>query len=747
MTANQQVSTSVERTQKNFTISGIFLVLLIAFLGLTPALMAQTAAVFGITTTDNKTAICQGASIELCATDGYESYKWSNGASTRCITINTGNTYSVVATDVNGGTATSSQQIIVNKLPVCDITGKLSFCPGGSTELCAPEGFASYVWFPLATTRCVTVKTGGTYCVKVTDANGCHVSHCEEVVVNTPPPCDITGATSFCEGGSTELCAPEGLASYSWSNGATTRCITVKTGGTYTVTVTNADGCTCSKSVEVTVKKVPVCDITGKLSFCAGGSTELCAPDGFASYVWLPLATTRCITVTAAGTYCVKVTAENGCTASHCEEVKVNTPPPCNITGETSFCEGGSTQLCATDGLASYSWNTGATSRCITVKTAGTYIVTVTDANGCSSTKSIQVTVKPIPTCDIVSSTTAAGTIQLCATAGMASYSWSNGATTPCITISTSGTYSVTITNGAGCRSTCSKTITSCNGFRTQTMGGWGAPPNGNNPGVYVHANFAGAFPGPDYLTIGCATGFKLKLTSAQAITDFLPSGSTGRALTANLTNPGEGYSNVLAGQLVAATLSVRFDQVYANFSPSTTLLKDLVINAGTFQGWTVAQLLAEANKKIGGCASPYAFSDFTEALNAINNNYDDGTKNQGNLRCPAATTRSRGFISTPAVTNAVELKGTGNLLVNSYPNPAVSSATIKFKRTDKASHAVVAIYTMDGRKVATLFDKDITGGVTYEAALSTRNLQNGVYVYKVSSGNELIVRKLVIAK
>ncbi len=64
-----------------------------------------------------------------------------------------------------------------------------------------------------------------------------------------------------------------------------------------------------------------------------------------------------------------------------------------------------------------------------------------------------------------------------------------------------------------------------CTGFRTQTQGGWGAIPNGNNPGVYVHTNFAAAF--PSGLTIGCSSGNKLVLTSAQAVTDFLPSGTT----------------------------------------------------------------------------------------------------------------------------------------------------------------------------------------------------------------------------
>lgn len=175
---------------------------------------------------------------------------------------------------------------------------------------------------------------------------------------------------------------------------------------------------------------------------------------------------------------------------------------------------------------------------------------------------------------------------------------------------------------------------TGCTGFKTYTQGGWGAEPRGGNPGVYLHANFAAAF--PSGLTIGCASGYTLKLTTAQAVTDFLPSGSTPSALDASYVNPGSSYSNVLAGQLVAATLSVGFDNYDAGFGTNTTHLGDLVIASGTFAGLTVNQMLSLANDVIGGCNTSYGFSDVNTALTNINENYDNGTSNNGFLNCPS---------------------------------------------------------------------------------------------------------------
>src|SRR6185503_12307572 len=176
----------------------------------------------------------------------------------------------------------------------CTITGGLIICQGESTQLCTPPGATSYLWSTGANTNCITVNQEGLYSVTVTDMNGCS-SVCEEtVIVNPLPICTITGNIPICEGESTQLCAPPGSASYLWSTGAITNCITVNAEGLYSVTVTDANGCSSVCEETVIVISQPVCTITGDLTMCLGESTQLCVPPGAASYLWNTGATTNC---------------------------------------------------------------------------------------------------------------------------------------------------------------------------------------------------------------------------------------------------------------------------------------------------------------------------------------------------------------------------------------------------------------------------------------------------------------------
>lgn len=174
-----------------------------------------------------------------------------------------------------------------------------------------------------------------------------------------------------------------------------------------------------------------------------------------------------------------------------------------------------------------------------------------------------------------------------------------------------------------------------CGQLRTQTPGGWGAPPNGNNPGVYLHANFASAF--PNGLKVGCATGYTITMTYAQAITNLLPTGGQAAVLKSNATNPAS-VKNVLVGHLISLTLSVGFDKNDAAFGPAGVALGDMVIGSGPFANKTVSQFLAIANNVLGGCSNAYTVSQVNEIASAINENYVDGTRDNGYLVCP--TTR-----------------------------------------------------------------------------------------------------------
>ena len=170
------------------------------------------------------------------------------------ITVNASGTYTVTVTDGNGCQAEASQSVTVNPLPVVSITpsGTTTFCQGGSVDLVANPAGASYLWSNGAVTRSITVNASGTYTVTVTDGNGCQAEASQSVTVNPLPVVSITpsGTTTFCPGGSVDLVANPAGASYLWSNGAVTRSITVNASGTYTVTVTDGNGCQAEASQE-----------------------------------------------------------------------------------------------------------------------------------------------------------------------------------------------------------------------------------------------------------------------------------------------------------------------------------------------------------------------------------------------------------------------------------------------------------------------------------------------------------------
>ncbi len=132
---------------------------------------------------------------------------------------------------------------------------------------------SSYLWSNGATTSSITVNASGSYSVAVTNANGCNATSAPTTVtVNANPTASITagGPTTFCTGGSVTLTASSG-SSYLWSNGATTSSITVNASGSYSVTVTNANGCNAtSAATTVTVNANPTASIT------AGGPTTFC---------------------------------------------------------------------------------------------------------------------------------------------------------------------------------------------------------------------------------------------------------------------------------------------------------------------------------------------------------------------------------------------------------------------------------------------------------------------------------------
>lgn len=174
------------------------------------------------------------------------------------------------------------------------------------------------------------------------------------------------------------------------------------------------------------------------------------------------------------------------------------------------------------------------------------------------------------------------------------------------------------------------------NGYTTFTQGGWGSPSN-SGPGQIRDQYFSSVF--PTGLVIG--GNFKITLTSATAVKNFLPQGSTAQALTQNYTNPTTDIT-VLAGQLAALSMNIYYNNAgYLGSNP--TKLKDLVVSAGPLAGLTVMQVLQFGNIALGGGSTPYTFSELNNAATMINENFNDGTVNNNGLTCETVVPASLG--------------------------------------------------------------------------------------------------------
>ena len=165
-------------------------------------------------------------------------------------------------------------------------------------------------------------------------------------------------------------------------------------------------------------------------------------------------------------------------------------------------------------------------------------------------------------------------------------------------------------------------------GFKTFTQGGWGSPSN-STPGGIRDAYFNTVF--PQGLTIG--TLKTAKFTTAVSIKNFLPQGGTASCFTTNYVNPTSTSAGVLGGQVTALAMNIYYDNA-GKLGNNPLKLKDLKVIEGVFQGKTVAQVLDLCNKALGGESTGYTFSELNAAATAINENFDNGSTNNGYLIC-----------------------------------------------------------------------------------------------------------------
>jgi len=275
---------------------------------------------------------------------------------------------------------------------------------------------------------------------------------------------------SICAGDSSTLTAL-GASTYSWSTGHDTSSISVSPASTttYTVTGTDANGCSNTASVTVTVNAIPSVSATALPDTICSGESSMLTGSGASTYSWSTGQNTSSISVTPASTttYTVTGTATNGCSNTASVTVTVNATPTVSATAlPATICAGDSSTLTAT-GASTYSWSTGhnTSSLSVTPTSTTTYTVTGTATNGCSNTVEVTVTVHPLPM--VVASATpnpvCEGGQTTVSASGASSYVWDQGlggGQTHDVSPSSTTTYVVTGTDVNGCTNTATVTVT-----------------------------------------------------------------------------------------------------------------------------------------------------------------------------------------------------------------------------------------------------------------------------------------------
>lgn len=234
---------------------------------------------------------CLGSSTTLNA-GTYMNYDWSTGATTQTIMVSTAGNYSVTVEDANGCTGSANITIFGLVPPSPVISGIPGFCPGGQTTLQVANAYETYAWSTGAVTNMITTGTAGNYTITVTDDNGCSGTDAQIVSVFTPPSPNIAGTLSFCAGSTTQLDAGAGYTAYLWNTGDNTQTIVADTVDTFSVTVTDDNGCTgsdvASTTHEGTIPESPG-PIEGPTSGLCGSTNveySIDPVDNAAFYVW-----------------------------------------------------------------------------------------------------------------------------------------------------------------------------------------------------------------------------------------------------------------------------------------------------------------------------------------------------------------------------------------------------------------------------------------------------------------------------
>ena len=801
--------------------------------------------------------VCENESAVFSVTGSFDSFNWSvpSGASisagngTPEVLIDFGSASGIVGVVASNscGSNSTTYSVLVTPTPEFNISSSAVLCNGGSdgaVELGALVGTAPFTYSLDGSSNSSGVFSGltaGTYNASAVDANGCS-SALVSVTVNEPTvltaSASATDALCFgsCDGSAT-VSAGGGTPGYSyqWNDPSAQTSATASNlcAGSYSVVVTDANGCSQSVSVTINEPTVLTASAVGTDALCFGscdGTATVSAGGGTPgySYQWNDPAgqTSASAAGLCAGSYSVVVTDANGCSQSASVSINEPTVLTSSAVSTDALCNGscdGTATVSAGGGTAGYSYQwddpAGQTSASATGLCAGSYNVIVTDANGCTSSSSVTID-EPTPLdlsisgCGVVYTNLgidyACATIDGVASGGTPGYSylWSNGESTSSIIVcpDITTTYSLTVTDENGCTITYDWTVEvldiSCevNGSSSSSSSGSSSGsgssrfqdqvPNPRGSGSssssqscslsnYSPINAQGSGSGSSSSGNGCTDPnavngndrvlmcfdgetFCVKISQVQNRLNqgytLGPCGTVQSAACVNvIPDAGSNSECVCDGKLV--TLTVRYigpsgQDVRVNAKKcSIELLSISGANTGdvfTIDAADAGLSYLRKNTFFEMIGSPFARVKIPtnccdNPMGRVFFPYEviGWTDTYGNS-CDDSN-HSMQFQSNGSEKDLSVEDGDGSML-SQYPNPAENYSTFEFLLT-QAQKADVSIWNIRGQLVETIFSGVVEASTINRVEYDLSELQSGIYFVHLTTSSGVLKKKFVILK
>lgn len=339
------------------------------------------------------TLLCFGAQLTLSPGQNGAMYTWSTGNTNAAEIVTRSGWYWL---DLTRGQCTTRDSILVSfkPNPGLNLGPDTAVCENASFQLRAQASNAdNYLWSTGKTDPNVNLKNTGTYWVRI-QKSGCLYYDTINVIPKPLPTVNLGKDMQVCRGQNVNLSATTTDAiSYTWSTGIDVPQISVTAPGNFSVTVVGSNGCINADTITIDTFTNPIVNLGKDSTFCEGNVVMLKTDKPFNEYLWQDGSVNSAFSATQPGDYTVTVKDANGCSTADTITLTMLNAPTFWLAPLIKVCRK-DTLLTPLGNVVSYVWQDGSTNSTFMATTPGIYTVTVTDVNGCTSTKKSEVVSK-----------------------------------------------------------------------------------------------------------------------------------------------------------------------------------------------------------------------------------------------------------------------------------------------------------------------------------------------------------------